>query len=130
SLGYYTMPRLWIVAGVLRPDLWAIALNLGGQGCINDLAHDKVFAKAIILCRGRHHDRRGEHRLVDNCDCPGSVHDFAGAGPVLWRAGPRREPALRADAVLRHSLPRLGSLASLRLEPHLQRPSPLVWRPG
>ena len=60
------MPRLWIVAGVLRPDLWAIALNLGGQGCINALAHDKVFAKAIILCRGRHHDRRGEHRLVDN----------------------------------------------------------------
>jgi hypothetical protein len=29
------MPRLSIVAGILPPDLWAIGLELGDQGSLN-----------------------------------------------------------------------------------------------
>jgi hypothetical protein len=46
------MPRLSIVAGILPPDLWAIGLELGDQGSLNQSTRCSAL-KQLIIFAGR-----------------------------------------------------------------------------
>jgi hypothetical protein len=43
------MPRLSIVAGILPPDLWAIGLELGDQGSLNQSTRCSALKQLIIF---------------------------------------------------------------------------------
>ncbi len=102
-----------------RPGRTLITNNKGGlphASCHHEAGPDHPAA-----CRRRpvpggwpgRRTERGGHRLDTDLHRAGAVHDDAGPGTVLWRAGAQQERAVGADAVLRHHLPGVDPLAGL-----------------
>src|SRR5262245_66647689 len=110
----YSMAHPRNVAQLGPTLLWASPVNHSPRVC-RRVPLLLVSLKITTFGRGDANDRCGEHRVADYGHGAGSIHDFAGACLVLWRAGARGESALGADALLRHRLPRFRGLAGRRL---------------